>query len=188
MAELDFTLTPQPALGGLDQAIGGNRILERSDLALVSVAVPSGGEAALAAALQAGWSLGMPEPTLSSVNGDIRAIQTAADQIMLLFPSGRADADTPIREKLGATGYLTDQTHGWVIIEIDGPDVHAALERLCPIDLHPDYFAQGASARTVMEHIGAIVIRTGPQSFLLLSASSSAQSFHHAIEQSFHYL
>ncbi|NND42650.1 MAG: sarcosine oxidase subunit gamma, partial [Silicimonas sp.] len=61
MAEI--TLEAMPVLGGVDLDIGGNRVLERSDLALVSVATPQGGEAELVRALDAGWSLAMPEPT-----------------------------------------------------------------------------------------------------------------------------
>jgi len=33
-----------------------------------------------------------------------------------------------------------------------------------------------------MEHMGAIVLRDGPDSFLLLSASSTARSYLHAVE------
>jgi sarcosine oxidase subunit gamma len=35
-----------------------------------------------------------------------------------------------------------------------------------------------------MEHMGAIVARTGDETYLLLSASSSAKSFAHAVEVS----
>ncbi|MYA88775.1 MAG: sarcosine oxidase subunit gamma, partial [Boseongicola sp. SB0662_bin_57] len=41
---------------------------------------------------------------------------------------------------------------------------------------------------TVMEHMGAMAIRTGDDAFLLLSAGSSAESFLHAVETSYRYV
>ena len=40
------------------------------------------------------------------------------------------------------------------------------------------------AARTVMEHLGVLILRTGEDDYLLLSASSSAKSFLHAVEVS----
>ena len=59
-----------------------------------------------------------------------------------------------------------------------------ALERICPLDLHPDAFGVDHAARTVMEHLGVLIIRTGEEAYLLLSASSSAGSFQHALHLS----
>ena len=182
MAEI--VLAPRPALGGLDREIGAGRIRERHDLALVSVAVPSGGEEALAAALREGFSLSMPEPRVSSVAGETRAIRTAPDQIMLLFPHRAPDAEK-VRSALGGAGYTTDQTDVWVVIEVSGRGTLRALERLCPLDLDERAFPVDVAARTVMEHMGAMIVRLGPDRFLLMSASSSARSFLHAVETSY---
>ena len=183
MAEI--TLQAAPALGGADLSLGGNRIVERHELAIVSVAVPLGGEAPLAAALADGWGLDMPGPRRSTAAGDIRALKTAPDQLFLIFPHPTPDAETAVQSRLQGTGYTTDQTDVWVAVEVSGPEVPAALERLCPVDLAPAAFPEGAFARTVMEHMGAIVIRLGADRFLLLSARSSARSFLHALEISF---
>ena len=61
------------------------------------------------------------------------------------------------------------------------------LERLCPLDLHESAFPVGAAQRTVMEHMGAVILREGTDEFLLLSASSSAASFLHAVKTSIRY-
>ena len=184
MAEFAFTLTAAPILGGTDQTIGANRIIERDDLALVSIAVPLNDDAAVEAALKKGWGLAMPSSTLSTVKDDTRAVRTAADQLMLIFPHATPDAEPVVRAKLKGAGYTTDQTDVWVALQISGPDTVAALERLCPLDTAT--MAENASARTVMEHMGALIIRLGPDRFLLLSASSSAKSFLHAVETSYH--
>lgn len=185
MAEFDFTLQAKPVLGGADIKIGDNRIVELDELAIVSIATPLGGEDALAAALSKGWSLDMPSPTLSTTSGDTRAIRTAADQMLLVFPQEAPTASADVQSKLNGAGYTTDQTDNWVALEVSGPNTHAALERLSPIDLSPGVFPQDANARTVMEHMGALVVRTGEARFLLMSASSSAASFLHAVETSF---
>ncbi len=186
MAEFAFTLTAAPILGGIDKNIGENRILERDDLALVSVATPIGGEDALTKTLAAAWELPLPEATVSAASGDMRAVRTAPDQLLLIFPPDTPDAHATVQGRLGGAGYTTDQTDVWVVLEVNGPQTLAALERLCPLDLYS--FPDGGAGRTVMEHMGAMVVRLGADRFLLLSASSSAGSFLHAVETSFHYV
>ena len=70
---------------------------------------------------------------------------------------------------LGDVAYTTDQTDVWVVLEISGPETSAALERLCPLDL--GLFEDGTAARTVMEHMGAMIVQLSADRFLLLSAS-----------------
>jgi len=82
-------------------------------------------------------------------------------------------------------GYTTDQTHAWVALEVSGPDTNLALERICPLDLSLRSFPNDAFGRTVMDHIGAIVIRIQDDRFFLLSASSLAVSYLHAVETSY---
>lgn len=188
MAEFSFTLESKPLLGGVDHKIGQNRIVELDEIAIVSIATPLGGDEGLAKALKSGWNINIPEPTLSSADGDMRAVRSGADQLLLIFPHETPDAEAMVQAKLDGAGYTTDQTDSWVVLDVSGPDVHAALERLSPVDLSPSAFPEGANARTVMEHMGAMVIRLGPDRFLLMSASSSAASFLHAVETSFAYV
>lgn len=183
MAKFAFTLEAAPTLGGADLSIGENKIKERHDLALVSIAIPLGGETAVTDALQSGFGLEMPSPTQSTKCEAHRLLRTAPDQLLLIFPHETPDANSVVQEKLAGHGYTTDQTDAWVALEINGPDSLAALERLCPVDSAG--MPEGGFARTVMEHMGAIAIRLGPERFLLLSASSSAGSFLHAVQTSF---
>ncbi|MDJ0637885.1 MAG: sarcosine oxidase subunit gamma [Paracoccaceae bacterium] len=183
MAEIDFTLEAAPILGGVDLTIGANRIAECDDLAIVSVATPLGGDDAMAKALKDVWNLSLPEPSVSSQSGEIRTVRTAPDQLFLIFPHATPDAETVVQQKLAGAGYTTDQTDVWVVLEISGPDTLAALERICPLDTAA--FPIGGAARTVMEHMGALLLRLDVDRFWLLSASSSAGSFLHAVETSY---
>ena len=130
----------------------------------------------------------MPAPAKSSTSGETRAIQTAHDQMLLVFAHDTPDAEKVVQEKLSGAGYTTDQTDSWIVLEVAGPDTLAALGRSCPRDLHLDVFPVDATARTVMEHMGAMIVRVEKERFLLLSASSSAGSFLHAVETSYHYV
>ncbi len=183
MAEFDFTLENSPFLGGVDLTIGGNRITERADLAIVSVATPIGGEAALEAALKDSWDLPLPQPTIAAHSGETHAVRTAPDQLFLVFPHSTPDAEAMVRDKLGGAGYTTDQTDAWVVLDISGPQTLAALERMCPLDASA--LPALGSARTIMEHMGALVLRLADDRFWLFSASSSARSFCHAVETSY---
>lgn len=182
---VEFTLTPRPLLDGANLSLGENRIVERDDLALVSVATPQGGETALAEALARAWSLSMPGPTRSTLQGEIRAVRSTPDQMMLVFPHSTPDARGWVQKNLGGTGYFTEQTDVWAVLDISGPDTMTALERICPLDLDDLVFPIDASARTMMAHLGAMIIRLEHNRFLLLSASSSAASFLNAVETSF---
>ncbi len=183
----EIRLTATPPLAGTDRRFGQNRILARTDLALVSVAVPLGGEAAVAEAFARNWDLELPGPKLGTGSDEMRAVRTAPDQMMLVFPHPTPDAEVVVRRVLDGCAYTTDQTDVWSVIELSGPGVVTALERFCPLDLAPAAFPVGAFARTAMEHMAAMILRTGDERFLLMAASSSADSFLHEVERSFTY-
>ena len=183
-------LVAEPALGGFEESFGGTDLVEISDLAIVSIAVPLGGDAALIGALSKTFGAGMPEPGQSvlSTDGKTRFLWTARDQLFALFRDKSPNAAAEIKARLGDTAYVTLQSDSWVSLRLDGENARSALERICPIDLHPNAFPEGRVTRTMMEHMGVFVLRDGANSFLLLSASSSAQSFLHAVKTSIEYV
>lgn len=180
----EYTLISAPPLAGVDQTHGDIRLTAPKDLAIVSVALPLGGEEAALKAVASSYGTDLPDVGKSAMAGEARLVRLGADQAFILFQRTEPDAEQVVAGKLGETAYLTDQTDTWCGLEISGPGSRTALERICPLDLHADAFAEHDAARTVMEHLGVIIIRTGQDSFLLLSASSSAGSFLHAVETS----
>jgi sarcosine oxidase subunit gamma len=182
----DFTLTAAPPLAGYDRSFGDIQLSAPKDLAIVSIALPLGGEAAAEKAIKSAFGIALPEVGISATTkGSAEAImRLGADQAFVLFPCATPDAEPQIAARLKGVAYTTDQTDAWCALQISGPGARRALERICPIDLHPDAFKPNAIARTVMEHMGAIVARTDEDTYLLLSASSSAKSFLHAVEVS----
>lgn len=182
----EHTLISAPPLAGLDKTINDIRLLAPQDLAIVAVALPLGGEKAALAAIRAGYGADLPPPgaSVTAPRDGARLLRLAPDLAFVLFERATPDAEAAVAAHLGDAAYLTDQTDTWCALELSGPTSRAALERICPIDLHPRAFAEGDVARTAMEHLSVIVLRTGRDSFLLLSASSSAASFLHAVETS----
>ncbi len=180
----DATLIPSLPLGGYSAEIGDCILKERGDLALVSIATPIGGEEAIAKSLNAMWDLDSPAPTTSTVAGEKRLLPMTADQTMLMFPATSEFDESSVSTALSDVAYTTLQTDAWVILEISGEGTLKALERMCSLDLDTNAFPVNACARTSMEHLGVVILRTGEEQFLLLSARSSAKSFLHAVETS----
>ena len=179
----EYTLTDQPALGGYQENFEGVSLEEQTGLAIVSIATPIGGEDALVKALKDGYGAALPktgEVSLSK-DGQTRFLGMARDQMFAIFDHAKPDAVDVVAEKLKDTGYYTLQSDNWVGLRISGPKCLDALERISPIDLSPAAFPVGSVARTSMEHMGVIVYPEDADSFVLISASSSAASFLHAV-------
>ena len=105
--------------------------------------------------------------------------------MFILFEAPDPDrAAETVGDALGPAAYVTDQSDSWAMLRIAGAGARAALERICMLDLDAAAFPEGRVARTVMEHLAAIILRDGPDSFLLMSPRSSARSFLHAVELS----
>lgn len=181
------SLSVRSPLGGYDRTIETVVISETTDLALVSVAVPLGGDARFSAALASGFGAARPA-TGDSTLGDrlaARVLGMQPDQMFILFDPPNPDrAAETVSAVLESAAYVTDQSDSWTILRMAGTGVRAALERICPLDLDNEAFPQGRVARTVMEHFAVIVLRDGIDSFLLMSPRSSAGSFLHAVELS----
>ena len=181
----DFALISAPPLAGTDMTFGDTSLTAPADLAIVSIALPLGGEAAAEKAIKSAFGTDLPAPGKSVVTKDgARLVRLGRDQAFVIFTHADPDAERIVNGKLKGKAYTTDQTDVWTSLQLDGPRSRDGLERICPLDLHPMAFAIDDAQRTTMEHLGTLIIRTGDDTYLLLSASSSAGSFLHAIETS----
>ncbi|MEM6323489.1 MAG: hypothetical protein AAF748_07395 [Pseudomonadota bacterium] len=175
------TLTPTP-IGETNVKIGANRIFARQDLALIGLAIPLGGEAALQDALGTG---ALPEAT-RVLDHDIGMImRTGQDSLLVMRPRDSVDPAANLHEQLGAHAYITDQSDAFAVFEIIGPDTRAALERLCPLDIDPATFPPGACAQTAFEHMNTTILCQSRDQYVLFCPSSSVTSFAEALETAF---
>jgi len=186
----ELSLTALSPLGGYERQFGNALLRENTDLAIVAVSIPRGSAAQIAEAVTQAYQCDMPATGQSvlSQDGKTRLLGMAADQFFVIYAYDGLDAVQQVSKALNGQGYFVDQSHNWVALTLSGPLCRAALERICPINLHPEKFPLNAMARTQMEHLSAVVVRTEPDGFLLLSPSSSAQSFLHAVETSLRYV
>lgn len=179
----DFTLTAAPPLAGLHHSIDGTTLTSPEGLAIVSLALPLGAEDKAEKAIKTAFGA-LPDVGLSSEAKGHRLLRMGQDQAFVIFECDTPDAEPKVAGKLKGAAYTTDQTDAWCILQLSGPRAREVLERICMVDLHPDAFPVGALARTIMEHMGSVVVRTEADTYLLMSASSSAKSFAHAVELS----
>ncbi len=149
---------------------------------IISFAMPRGQKTAVAKGLK---TLGLSLPTAPKIfiKDGLYIVQTQPDQWFFISdvpPKKQTEKQT--LKQISALGYCTDQSHGWVGVELSGADVLSVLERLCPLNLSRQAFAINSAARTSLDHLGVLMIRLGDNRFYLFSAASSAQSFLHGIK------
>lgn len=182
----DFTLKAVSPMDGYSENFDGVSLREVADLDIVSIALPLGGEELALTAIQSVFGISAPPvgTSATTVEQSARLVRLAQDQLFVLIARAKTDAADHIADQFNGAAYTTDQTDGWTGLEIAGTRARDILERICPLDLHPHAFAINSAARTSMEHLGTIIIRTGDETYQLLSASSSAGSFLYAVKTS----
>lgn len=182
MANLSLQATPP--LKGYQQRFGNTSLHEVVDTSIYSIALALQPDAALAS-IRSKLGVDWPVTGQSTQNADAsnRLLGLQSDQVFALVTGKASEAGLP---ELDESVYVTDQSDSWAGLVIDGPMSRTALERVCPIDLHPSVFPVGQVTRTTMEHLAVIILSDAENRFLLLSPASSAHSFLHAVETSLH--
>ena len=181
---VDFSLTATSPLGGFSREFDGIQLDEVTGRAIVSIATPLDGDRGLDKALSSALGTSIPDVGSAAASGTTHLLRLAPDQSFVIFDMPQ---DTPVAHMaglLGDAGYYTDQSDSWAILSVKGTSARTALERICPLDLYDEAFPIGMVARTNMEHLAVIILRDGPDSFLMMSPTSSAASFCHAVETS----
>ncbi len=179
----EFKLARAQFLNGYRNNFGSADLSEVTDLNIASLACPIGGEADLRDTVSeaCGFSLPAPGSTSGSLADGMIMIGLSQDQWFAMTEGDSANLDR-LLAAISKTAYCTDQSDNWAALRLTGSSSVAALQRLCPIDVHPPAFQPGAMARTVMHHLGVIILCEGKDRYLLISGSSSAKSFLHAID------
>ena len=182
----DYELKSISPLDGYSRRFEENFLEEIVDMEVISIATSEKNKDFLNKKLIENFNLELPVPGNSYLtsNGLNRLMGLSLDQWLMVSFDQEYQLSPLLENCLSKNSYLTLQTDAWVCIRISGPSALKALERICPINLDPEIFLKDYIARTIMEHLGSIVICENPNSYLLMSASSSAKSFLHALEVS----
>jgi heterotetrameric sarcosine oxidase gamma subunit len=180
-------LASQAVFGELDSTTDRLELTAPTELALVSIATPSGGRESLEEAILSIFGVQLPKIGVSGVSSDggARLLGLQENLIFVLLNSQSDGAFKEITDKLDRVAYCTDQSDGWCYLRVSGPGLAAMLERICMLDL--EHFPVGAVTRTTMDGLGVIILREGAGEYLLMSPRSSAASFLRTIELSIAY-
>ena len=182
----DYALKSISPLNGYSRNFKENLLEEVVGLEVISIATSVENKDFLNKQLIEIFDLELPVPGKSHLtsNGLSRLLGLSLDQWLIVSVDQKYELKALLENSLSNKSYVTLQTDAWVCIRISGRSALKALERICPVNLDHDLFLKDYIARTMMEHLGSIVICENPNSYLLMSASSSAKSFLHALEVS----
>lgn len=179
----DLMLAPLTALGHVlpeQHNIGPVTLTEVIDTALGSLAIRAGREADLAAAATAA-GIPLPGPGLWAQGPLWQAFWMTPGMWMVEAPfATHEDIRRALQAIFGDIAAITEQTDGWVRIDVTGADLPALFERLCNLDLRAA--PEGAATRSVIDHIGCYVIRRSANRISVLGPRSSAAALWHALE------
>ncbi len=190
-----FTLTASSPLDGHCTIVDGASLFEASPRSIVSVSPFTGNEAEFNTAIDKLFNSGYPSSTNAFEQTGKNAcvlLPSSHGQWLLCFDGNVPDPVATARNLLGRMTSnlvaMTDQSDAWVILALTGPLIYTTLERICPIDCGLPAMPIGTTARTIIEHLGIIILRrpddNGSPCFWLMSARSSAASFLHVITAS----
>ena len=192
----NLTLTASSPLDRHCTIVDGASLIEISPRSIVSVSPFSGHEAMFNATIDKLFNGAYPSAT--------KAFDLVGKKNCVLLPSSHSqwflcfddDVPDPVASAIDIFGKMTsnqmaitDQSDAWVILALTGPLIYQTLERICPIDCSSTTMPIGTTARTMIEHLGTIILRrpddeNGNPCFWLMSARSSATSFSHFITES----
>jgi len=163
-------LKATPAVGGLPETLGSVTLSLAGPALVTSIAPFPGADVNPALA-----TLGLTMPAAGTMNaqGAARILWAGRDMAFLM------GADAP--DGLAAEAALTDQSDGWVWMHLSGADAAAVLARLTPLDLRDSALPVGAVARSMINHMQAIVLRPLPEVYELAVFRSMASTLKHEL-------
>lgn len=182
-------LAPLNALGGADPRearIGSIVLREVSSLALASVSARQGMATDCKKALASLLGQPAPGPDAAALSDPYAAVWIAADSWMVGAPAvSHDDIAALLAAQFGPAASVSEQSDGWVTIDLEGGGVPDMLERLCPAPVRRMH--EGDARRTTVHQMGCFLLCGTPGAFFrLLGPRSSADSLWHALEQAAH--
>ena len=168
-------LIAKSALEGRSITLGGVTLAEADPGPITSIALfPSGAKAAAKGLKPLG--LAFPAPNRFAEKKGARIVWTGRDQAFLM------GVEPPALE--GAA--VTDQSDGWSVLALGGPGHVDVLARLVPMDLRLSRFPVGRVARSQVNHMNAVILRTGDYAVEIMVFRSMARTAWHDLETAMH--
>jgi heterotetrameric sarcosine oxidase gamma subunit len=154
---------------------GGVTLAELQVGPITSIAVLPGGAKAVAKGLKP-LGLSFPAPNGFAEKKGARIVWTGREQAFLI------GVEPPPLE--GAA--VTDQSDGWAVLSVSGLAAVEVLARLVPLDLRLAAFPVGRVARSGLNHMNAVILRTGDYAVEVMVFRSMARTAWHELETTMH--
>jgi methylglutamate dehydrogenase subunit D len=132
-----------------------------------------------------GAILGVELPTgpgTATANG-LTVIGTGPESWLVMKAGAAPDFANQLTVVLAGLASVSDQSGGYVVTRLAGPQARTVLQRGAAIDFHPDSFRAGSTVTTVIAHIGVIIWQVDEQpSYHVATFRSYADSFRHWLD------
>jgi heterotetrameric sarcosine oxidase gamma subunit len=164
-------LIAKSALDGRSVTLVGVTLAELSVGPISSIAVFPGGAKAVAKGLKT-HGLSFPAPNTFVEKKGARIVWTGREQAFLVGV-----------EPMALDGAaVTDQSDAWAVLGLSGVAAVDVLARLVPLDLRLAAFPVGSAVRSGLNHMNAVILRTGDYAFELMVFRSMARTAWHELE------
>lgn len=134
-----------------------------------------------------GSKLGVPMPTgpRATLNGARAVIGTGPGTWLVVEDGAAPDFSDALAETLAGLASVSDQSSGYSVLRLSGPDARTLMRRGVAIDVDPLAFGPGSAATTVIAHIGVIMWQVDDQpTYDVATFRSFAGSFRHWLDLS----
>ncbi len=168
-------IAKSPLEGRAPLTLGGVTLAELAVGPITSIAVLPGAAKAVAKALKP-LGLAFPAPNTHARKNGARIVWTGREQAFLIGVAPPA--------LNGAA--VTDQSDGWAVLSVSGPAAVEVLARLVPLDLRLAAFPVGTALRSGLNHMSAILLRTGDYVVEVMVFRSMARTAWHELEATMH--
>ncbi len=158
--------------GTASLALAGVTLVELPLGPITSVAVLPGGAKAVARGLKP-LGLSMPAPNSFADKAGVKIVWTGREQAFVV--------GAPLPALVGAA--VTDQSDGWAVLALSGVGAVDVLARLVPLDLRLNVFPVGRAVRSGLNHMNAVILRTGDYAFEIMVFRSMARTAWHEIAE-----
>lgn len=161
----------------MENAVTGERHIRVSDwrfTTMVSLRVDPTSTAAAALEGVLGTALPRVAGEVSS-HGEHSVLWQGPDEWLVV---SKAPAETLVpalaESVTGAHAAVVDVSANRAVLELNGAAARAALQKGCPLDLHPRTFGPGKAVTTTLARIPLVLWQVGPHSYRLLPRASFA--------------
>ncbi|MFW2852683.1 sarcosine oxidase subunit gamma [Sphingomonas sp. TX0543] len=157
-------------------------IQSREGLGIASVMARKGADPAAISALV---GAPMPASPRAAFDGARAVIGTGPGTWLVIEEGAAPDYADALAERLAGLASVSDQSSGYSVLRLSGPDARTLMRRGVAIDVDPVAFEPGSAATTIIAHIGVILWQVDDQpTYDVATFRSYAGSFRHWLDLS----